>query len=289
MRVSSSASHPFFQGLNPYTGTPVSRPEPQDSYVPPPAAPPAPPPPPKTDPGGVTNPLDAAQEYLRKARSGLGEVRSHWSQTDSEIRQSGASVTRAQSDIYAAEGDTEETDHSGTGRYAKQNLDYVEQSMSRLQWDAKTPGYALTEVKNNLDQAAYHLSQVESERLPYASQHRQSLNSLQGFQTQIFQIQSAHSKLEGKITSAKSPLQKSRCELGKVAADAPGQNVSWSAKNARYSLTDLQQQLQQVEQHLRFSTGDLSQLESAIQSLERDVESTQSQFLTAWHTSDGTI
>jgi len=287
MRVSSSSGHPFFQGLNPYTGSPVSRPEAESSYA---APTPAPPPPlPKTDPGGVTDPLTSAQEHLREARSGLGEVRSHWNQTDSEIRQSGGSVTRAQSDIYAAEGDTEETDHAGTGRWANQNLDYVEQSMSRLQWDAKTPGYTLTEVKNNLEQAAYYLNQVESERLPYASQHRQSVNSLHGFQTQIYRIQSAQSKLEGKISSAKSPLQKSRCELGKVAADSPGQNVSWSAKNARYSLTDLQQQLQQVEQHLRYSTSELNQLESAIESLERDVESTQSQFMTAWHTSDGTI
>lgn len=286
MRVTSSSSHPFFQGLNPYTGTPVSRPEPQDSYV---APPPPPPPPPKTDPGSVLDPLASAQEHLRQARSELGEVRAHWNQTDSEVRQAGASVTRAQSDIYAAESDTEESDHSSTGRWANQNLDYVEQSMSRLQWDAKSPGYALTEVKNHLDQAAYHLGQVEAERLPYAGQHRQTVNSLHGYQTQLYRIQSAQSQLETKITSSKSPLQKSRCELGKVAADSPGHNVSWSAKNARYSLTDLQQQLQQVEQHLRYSKADLNQLDSALQSLERDVQATQSDFQTAWHTSDGTI
>lgn len=317
MRVESS--HPFLDGKNPYTGAPISphpflegknpytggslpqapaqlpTPAPRESYTPSPhhghhQAPStaSPKPKPKSNPSEVLTPLSSAEQEIRQAREKLQAVRSQWSEAETEIRSAGTSVSRAQSDVYPAENDTPETDHSSTGNWARQNLTSVGQTIDRLKWRVRDPGYVLTDVKNHLLQAESHLNQVESKRLPYPSRHHQGLSTVQGFHSQIFRIQSAQSRLEGKISHNKTAFSKANCDLGKVAGDQPGKCVASYARDARYNLTTLQQGLQAVEQHLLWSQRDLDQLDQALQGLERDLQSTQSEFQQAWHTSDGT-
>lgn len=288
----------FFNGLHPYTGDPLQRGNggnnglgrlascygqeaspspvlPQESL----AAP-------TTNAEEVLDPLYQAQQCLSKARSSMSQVSTYFDRLEREATSGRSSVTRAQSDLYPAESDTEETDNSGTGRWAAGNLSEVERSLQRLNYDSSVPRSAIWEIKQQVDLAQGHINDVNSARLPYPWRLQQVQQNISDFQSRLYRIEQAQQQLEWKVSSSQSPLQSAQYQIGVVANDQPGQCVADAARNARYHLNDLASQLQSIEAQLRSGNADVSAAESALAQAEQNTQACHSEFSTHWYMSD---
>ena len=278
----------FFRGVNPYTGESLRKADnPYSAYS-------APPPEPVVEevvcppvnPNEVLDPLYSAQQELSKAKYGLKKVRQFWNRAESEVRQADTQTYRAQNDLYPAESDTGEIDNSSTGSWANRSLDQIERGLSRLKWDSSTPTYAIYDIKQQLSSAQSYLNSVDASRLPYPWRHQEALQNVSDFQTRLYRIEQAQSQLETKLGSLQTPMDSARYDLNQVENDREGESVAYPASTARGHLTTLSQQLQQVEQHLRYSNADLTQAESALSTAEQNIQTAHQEYQYSWHTCD---
>lgn len=285
----------FFQGYNPYTGSPLpeaARPggnhsgsyhsvqghnqqqAPMDSLAP------------QVNPQEVLDPLYMAQNELSKAKAGINKVRQYWGTVQREVNSASTQTNRANNDLYPAENDTEETDNSRTGQWANNSLDQIERQLYNLRYDSSNPSYALYEIKGQLASAQSYLSQVDSKRLPNPYRHQEAVRNMSDFSSQIYRIETAQQQLEQKLQGLQTPISSARSDLNTVARDTEGVSVAYQARSARGNLTTLSQQLQQIDQHLRYSEGDLRTAETAANSAEQNVQTAYDDYQYNWRTSD---
>ncbi len=257
----SSAGNAFWQGLNPYTGGGLNS-QPKEPEGP--------------DPREMLDPLSRIENHLVRAEGELKKVSCFWDKAGREVSQAQNAVSKTQNDAYAAENDTPEVDHSGTGRWAGQNLTSVQRSIEKLVWDASTPSYALQTVKSEVNAAASYLSSLDASQLQNGWKVEQLERSIGQFQSKLYSVEQAQSQLESKIKAAKCPLAKSQGDLQKIAADHAGTCVADAAKAARYNLKDLQYQLQQIESQLSWGVGDLRQIERSLADAREAAQQTTS-------------
>ncbi len=290
-------SQAFFQGLNPYTGEELTQrmaaaaatseasgsswnAAPVDQYQRPQESAR------QVNPNDVLTPLYSAQQELSKAKSGMDKVGQFWNRVSGEVGSAESQTSRAQSDLYPAESDTEETDHSRTGSMVSSSLSQIESALSRLTSDASTPSYAIFEVKQQLSAAQSFLNSVDASRLPYPFKHQQAVQNLNDFQSRLYRIEQAQTQLEGKLGYLQSPMSSARYDINAVASDRDGVSVAYQARSARGHLGTLAGQLRDVQQHLNYSTGDLSQAQSALTTAEQSVQTAHQEYQHSWHTSD---
>lgn len=285
----------FFQGYNPYTGSPLpeatrqggthssnhypahgypGQPQSLDSVAP------------QSNPQEVLDPLYLAQSELGKAKAGIDKVRQYWGTVQREVNSAYTQTNRASNDLYPAENDTEETDNSRTGQWANNSLDQIERQLYNLRYDSSNPSYAMYEIKGQLASAQSYLSQVDSKRLPNPYRHQEAVRNMSDFSSQIYRIESAQQQLEQKLQGLQTPIGSARNDLNAVARDAEGVSVAYQARSARGNLTTLSQQLQQIDQHLRYSDGDLRTAETAATAAEQNVQAAHDDYQYSWRTSD---
>ena len=289
----------FFQGYNPYTGNPLSegsrqafnqaspgvqqdhggyyQGQPQDAVTR------------QVNPQEVLDPLYQAQNELGKAKAGINKVRQYWGNVQREVNSAYTQTNRTSNDLYPAENDTEETDNSRTGQYASSTLDQIERQLDRLRYDSSNPSYAIYEIKAQLSNAQSYLNRVDATRLPSPSRQKEAMRNLSDFQSQLYRIESAQQQLEQKLVGLQSPIGSARSDLTAVTRDAEGVNVSYQARSARSNLNTLSQQLQQIDQHLRYSDGDLTQAEASAYSAEQNVETAYQDYQYNWRISDRSL
>ncbi len=286
----------FFQGFNPYTGSPLpdanrqagphsghyhnpaqGHPHqhgPQDSLAP------------QTNPQEVLNPLYMAQNELSKAKAGIDKVRQYWGTVQREVNTACTQTNRTANDLYPAESDTEETDNSRTGQWASNSLDQIERQLSNLRYDSSSYSYTLLDIKSQLANAQSYLGQVDSKRLPNPYRHQEATRNMGDFSSQIYRIEMAQQQLEQKLQGLQTPIGSARGDLNAVSRDSEGVSVAYQARSARGNLTTLSQQLQQIDQHLRYSEGDLRTAETAANAAEQNVQSAYDDYQYNWRTSD---
>lgn len=285
----------FFQGYNPYTGSPLPegarqgnghhgqhhsvngyhhQPGPQDSMAP------------QTNPQEVLDPLYMAQNELSKAKAGIDKVRQYWGSVQREVTSANTQTSRTANDLYPAESDTEETDNSRTGQWASSSLDQIERQLSSLRYDSSSYSYTLLDIKSQLANAQSYLKQVDSKRLPNPYRHQEAVRNMGDFSTTVYRIEMAQQQLEQKLQALQSPIGSARSDLNAVARDAEGVSVANQARSARGNLTTLSQQLQQIDQHLRYSDGDLRNAETAANAAEQNVQTAYDDYQYNWRTSD---
>lgn len=297
--MSISRMEAFFQGYNPYTGNPLSdgsrqafnqaspgvqqnqgsyyQGQPQDTVTP------------QVNPQEVLDPLYQAQTELGKAKAGIDKVRQYWGNVQREVNSASTQTSRAGNDLYPAENDTEEIDNSRTGQYASSSLDQIERQLDRLRYDSSTPSYAIYEIKSQLSNAQSFLSRVDASRLPNPSRQKEAVRNLSDFQSQLYRIESAQQQLEQKLNGLQNPIGSARSDINAVARDHEGVNVAYQARSARGHLNTLTQQLQQIDQHLRYSDGDLTQAEASAYSAEQNVATAFQDYQYHWRTSDRSL
>lgn len=285
----------FFQGYNPYTGSPLpqparqqgpqsndptyyghpnQRPMPQDSMAP------------QVNPHEVLDPLYMAQNELDKAKAGIDKVRQYWGTVQREVNSASTQTSRANNDLYPAENDTEETDNSRTGQWASSSLDQIERQLYNLRYDSSNPSYALIEIKGQLSSAQGYLSQVDARRLPSPHRHQEATRNMSDFSSQLYRIEMAQQQLEQNLQGLQTPISSARYELNAVARDTEGVSVASQARSARSNLTTLTQQLQQIDQHLRYADGDLRTAETAANSADQNMQTAYDEYQYSWRTSD---
>lgn len=284
---SSRVARSFSQGFHPYTGRPLepqcpqdepcaSSPtsahhEPSDGYSAYPAyqhgdrdrtA----------DPRLALGPLSQAGSSLSQARSKLGQVRAGWTRTESDVRSAQSSAARSQTSIYPAENADEETDCSWAGQDAASNLTWADQTMRQLSYSSgnTNASWLLRELRGHLDDANSYLGQVKDEAVPTpwrASQVKQQLSNLPN---QVYRIENVQGQIDQRLSSVSGPMQRAQSAIDTVSR-GPGAQVKHSARDARYALTEVQQNLRDVELQVRWGDADLSQLENAISTAEAAV------------------
>ena len=281
----------FFQGYNPYTGSPLpqqpgpsethghahpsAQPQmPQDSMAP------------QVNPQEVLDPLYKAGDELSKAQAGLQKVRQYWGTVQREVNSAQTQTNRARNDLYPAESDTEETDHSRTGQYASSSLDQIERQLSNLRYDSSNPSYAMYEIKGQLASAQSYLNQVDAKRLPHPYRHQEAVRNMGDFSTQLYRIEMAQQQLEQKLQGLQTPISSIRYDLQTVARDTEGVSVASQARSAGSNFNTLSQQLQQIDQHLRYAEGDLRTAETAANSADQNVQTAYDDYQYSWRTSD---
>ncbi len=293
--MASSRMDAFFQGYNPYTGSALPKPArhegpqssassyqghpnqgqmPQDSMAP------------QVNPHEVLDPLYMAQNELDKAKAGIAKVRNYWTNVQREVNSASTQTSRANNDLYPAESDTEETDNSRTGQWANSSLDQIERQLYNLRYDSSNPSYALIEIKGQLSSAQGYLSQVDSKRLPNPYRHQEATRNMGDFSTQLYRIEMAQQQLEQKLQGLQTPISSARYDLNAVARDTEGVSLAYQARAARGNLTTLSQQLQQIDQHLRYSEADLRTAETSANSADQNLQNAYDEYQYSWRTSD---
>lgn len=284
----------FFQGYNPYTGSALPQPARQagaqenhssqdyynaqsvrtDGMAP------------QVNPHEVLDPLYMAQNELDKAKVGLDKVRQFWGSVQREVNSASTQTNRASNDLYPAENDTEETDNSRTGQWASSSLDQIERQLYNLRYDSSNPSYALIEIKGQLSSAQGYLKQVDSRRLPNPYRHQEATRNMGDFSSQLYRIEMAQQQLEQKLQGLQTPISSARYDLNAVARDTEGVSVAQQARAARGNLNTLSQQLQQIDQHLRYSEADLRTAETAATSADQNMQTAYDEYQYSWRTSD---
>lgn len=286
----------FFQGYNPYTGSALPQPNrpssapqsnqpavyghspqysrQQDSVAP------------QVNPHEVLDPLYMAQSELDKAQAGIQKVRQYWGTVQREVNSASTQTNRASNDLYPAENDSEETDNSRTGQWANSSLDQIERQLYNLRYDSSNPSYAVYEIKSQIASAQSYLSQVDSKRLPNPYRHQEAVRNMGDFSSQLYRIEMAQQKLEQKLQGLQTPISSARYELNAVARDTEGVSVAYQARSARGNLNTLSQQLQQIDQHLRYSESDLRTAETAANNADQNMQTAYDEYQYSWRTSD---
>ncbi|MBX3170123.1 MAG: hypothetical protein KF760_22145 [Candidatus Eremiobacteraeota bacterium] len=285
----------FFQGYNPYTGSAMPQPtrqggvpadQPSAQGYPYQPQMPQPGMEPQVNPQEVLDPLYMAQSELDKARAGIDKVRQYWGTVQREVNSASTQTSRTGNDLYPAENDTEETDHSRTGQWANSSLDQIERQLYNLRYDSSNPTYAVYEIKSQLASAQSYLSQVDSRRLPNPYRHQEAMRNMGDFSSQLYRIEMAQQQLEQKLQGLQTPISSARYDLNAVARDTEGVSVAYQARSARGNLTTLSQQLQQIDQHLRYSEADLRTAETAANSADQNMQAAYDEYQYSWRTSD---
>lgn len=283
----------FFQGYNPYTGSPLpesNRPgagqanasghaypqqqAPVDSLAP------------QVNPQEVLDPLYKAGDELSKAKAGLNKVRQYWTSVQREVNTAQTQTNRTRNDLYPAENDNGETDHSRTGQWASSSLDQIERQLSNLRYDSSNPTYTLYEIKGQLASAQSYLNQVDGRRLPNSYRHQEAVRNMGDFSSQLYRIEMAQQQLEQKLAGLQTPISSARYDLQAVSKHTEGVSTATQARSAGSNLNTLSQQLQQIEQHLRYAEGDLRTAETAATSADQNVQTAYQEYQYGWHTSD---
>lgn len=223
----------------------------------------------------VLAPLRAAQNDLEAAQAGLSEVGDFWSSAQNEVSGAGSQAERAQSEIYKAESDTEETDHSDTGRWASSYLDSIDSSLSRLQWNASTPSSELYGVQQQIASAKRHLDQVDGPATNFSFQQalREAVRSVDEMEAKVHhRIHPAQDELKSNLDGLDSTLSEASAAVTEVENDREGVSVAYSAREAQDHLRTLQRELGQVGQDLRFASSDLTQARSQGRSANQSIQ-----------------